>query len=127
MGKLSRRSFITKTGIIAAGALVLPGITGCKSNRNGKVNLAVIGVGGRGKAGWSACRDENIVALCDVSMTAAAEGFNTFPDARRFKDFRVMLDKMHRDIDAVIISTPDHTHFPAAMAAMELAGVIEQL
>jgi len=119
MGKLSRRSFIATTGTVAAGALVLPGITGCKNNRNGKVNLAIIGVGGRGKAGWSACMDENIVALCDVNMTAAAEGFSTFPEARRFKDFRRMFDKMARKIDAVIISTPDHTHFAAAMAAME--------
>lgn len=119
MTKLSRRSFIATTGTVAAGALVLPGITGCKSNRNGKVNLAIIGVGGRGKAGWSACMDENIVALCDVNMAAAEEGFSTFPEARRFKDFRRMFDKMARKIDAVIISTPDHTHFAAAMVAME--------
>ena len=72
-----------------------------------------------GKAGWNACRDENIVALCDVNMAAAAEGFSTFPEARRFKDFRRMFDKMARKIDAVIIATPDHTHFAAAMAAME--------
>lgn len=123
MKTLSRRSFITKTGAVAAGAIILPGIAGCGSDGKrikGKVNLAVIGVGGRGKASWIACKDENIVALCDVSMSAAAEGFKTFPEARRFNDFRVMFDKMARDIDAVIIATPDHNHFPAAMSAMQL-------
>jgi predicted dehydrogenase len=60
------------------------------------------------------------VALCDVSESAAAEGFKTFPKAKRFKDFRVMFDKMADKIDAVIIATPDHVHFAATMAAMQL-------
>jgi hypothetical protein len=55
-----------------------------------------------------------------VDENRAAEGFNTFPNARRFKDFRKMFDEMAGKIDAVLISTPDHTHFAAAMAAMEL-------
>ena len=123
MEKLSRRSFITKTGAVAAGTLILPGLVGCKTGKkfkNGKVNLAFIGVGGRGRTSWTALKDENVVALCDVSMSAAAAGFKAFPEARRFKDFRVMFDKMARDIDAVVVATPDHNHFPAAMAAMEL-------
>jgi len=84
------------------------------------LNIAVIGVGGRGKANWSACSNENIVAFCDVDENRAAEGFNTFPNSRRFKDFRKMFDEMAGEIDAVLVSTPDHTHFAAAMAAMEL-------
>ncbi len=118
MKNLSRRSFITKTGAVAAGTLLLPALSHCKGN--GKINIAVIGVGGRGKANWTACKNENIVALCDVSETAAAEGFKAFPEAKRFTDFRVMFDKMAGRIDAVIVATPDHTHFPAAMAAMQL-------
>lgn len=117
MKNLSRRSFITKTSAVAAGAMLLPGLTRCRGN--GKINIAVIGVGGRGKASWSECMNENVVALCDVSDSAAAEGFAAFPEARRFKDFRVMFDKMARKIDAVIVATPDHTHFAAAMAAMQ--------
>jgi len=96
----------------------LPGLVQCGGN--GKINIAVIGVGGRGKANWSECKNENVVALCDVSDTAAAEGYKAFPEARRFKDFRVMFDKMGKKIDAVIVSTPDITHFAAAMAAMQL-------
>jgi len=118
MKNLSRRSFVTKTTAAAAGVFILPGLARCKGD--GKLNIAVIGVGGRGKANWNACKDENIVALCDVSETAAAEGFKTFPEAKRYKDFRVMFDKMANKIDAVLVSTPDHTHFAAAMAAMQL-------
>jgi len=117
MTNLSRRSFIAKSAAVASGALLLPGLTQCKS---GKVNIAVIGVGGRGQEDWSECLNENVVALCDVSETAAAEGFKTFPNAKRFKDFRVMFDKMANKIDAVIIATPDHVHFAATMAAMQL-------
>lgn len=117
MKNLSRRSFITKTTAVAAGALILPGLIKCKGDN--KVNLAVIGVGGRGQEDWSQCMDENIVALCDVSDSAAAAGFKAFPNAKRYKDFRVMFDEMGKQIDAVIIATPDFTHFAATMAAME--------
>jgi len=58
--------------------------------------------------------------MCDVDDRQTAQGFKACPNAKRYKDFRVMLDEMHRDIDAVIIATPDHTHFAAAMACMEL-------
>ncbi len=62
---------------------------------------------------------ENLVAICDVDDARAAQAFKEHPRARRFKDFRVMLDKMWKEIDAVAISTPDHTHFAPAMDAME--------
>ena len=62
---------------------------------------------------------EGMAALCDVDEARAAKHFKKFPDVPKFKDFRVMLDKMADDIDAVAISTPDHTQFAAAMAAME--------
>ena len=117
MTNLSRRSFISKSALIATGADLITGFSQCKK---GKVNIALIGVGGRGADHWVDCQNENVVALCDVSDLAAAEGFKTFPKAKRFKDFRVMFDKMAKDIDAVIIATPDHVHFAAAMAAMQL-------
>jgi predicted dehydrogenase len=117
MTNLSRRSFLAKSAAITAGTVLLPALTQCKG---GKINIAVIGVGGQGKSSWSKCTKENVVALCDVSDQAAAEGFKTFPNAKRFKDFRVMFDKMANRIDAVIIATPDHTHFAATMAAMQL-------
>jgi predicted dehydrogenase len=124
MKKLTRRTFITRTSAVAAGALIVPLTVKCGSGSskkaNDKINIAVIGVGGQGQENLNDCTGENVVALCDVSETAAAEGFKAFPEARRFKDFRVMFDKMAKDIDAVIVATPDHTHFVAAMAAMQL-------
>jgi predicted dehydrogenase len=110
----------------SAGAMILPTLKSC--SLNSKLNLAFVGVGGRGGANLKGCNqlDENgvslnnIVALCDVSEERAASGFDQFPNAKRFTDFRAMLDKMGKDIDAVVVTTPDHTHFPAAMAAMEM-------
>jgi predicted dehydrogenase len=118
MKNLSRRSFITRTTAAAAGTLLLPGLVKCKGNK--KVNIGVIGVGGRGQETRNEYLNENIVALCDVSETAAAGGYKAFPAAKKFKDFRIMLDEMKNQLDAVIISTPDHTHFAATMAAMQL-------
>ena len=80
----------------------------------------MIGVGGRGKANWSKIPKENIVALCDVDDNRAASGYKMFPKVKKYKDFRVMFDQMAKEIDAVIITTPDHTHFAATMIAMEL-------
>jgi predicted dehydrogenase len=118
MNFISRRNFLKTASAVTAGAAFIPNLISCSPSK--KLNIAVIGVGGRGKANWSSCPEENIVALCDVDENRAAEGFNTFPNARRFKDFRKMFDEMAGEIDAVLISTPDHTHFAATMAAMQL-------
>ena len=85
-----------------------------------KLNLAFIGAGGQAEAAYSGCDGENFVALCDVDDARAANAFAKYPKARRFRDFRVMLDQMHRDIDAVVVSTPDHIHFAAAFLSMQL-------
>jgi len=87
---------------------------------NEKLNLAIIGVGGRGSANLSGVRGENIVALCDVDQQRAGKAFEKFDKSRRFDDFRVMLDKLENQIDGVVISTPDHTHFHPAMMAMQM-------
>jgi len=89
---------------------------------NGKLNIAFIGSGG-----WIArqpyeqgCSEENLVAFCDVDRDQCAENMKNWKTTQPFfEDFRVMLDKMHKEIDAVVVSTPDHTHFPATLAAME--------
>jgi hypothetical protein len=118
MENLSRRSFLTAASAALAGTVFIPNMISAKpSNR---LNIAVIGVGGRGAACWTQVPKESIVAMCDVDDRRSVQGFEACPEAKRYKDFRVMLDKMHRDIDAVIIATPDHTHFAAAMACMEL-------
>ena len=86
---------------------------------NEKLNIAGIGVGGRGREVVRQCKSENIVALCDVDEEYAAKAFREFPDAKRHKDFRVMLEKQ-KEIDAVIVATPDHTHAVISMTAMKM-------
>ncbi len=118
MKNFSRRSFLKTASAAAAGVMVIPNMISCRPGN--RLNIAVIGVGGRGRDSWTQVPFESIVAMCDVDDRMAAEGYKACPNAKRYKDFRVMFDEMARDIDAVIIATPDHTHFPAAMAAMEL-------
>ena len=118
MTKSSRRTFIKSASLLSTGLAFIPSLFG--NSPNNRLNIAVIGVGGRGRANWSQVPQENIVAMCDVDQKRASRGFSKFPNAKKFKDFRVMFDKMSNEIDAVIISTPDHTHFAATMIAMEL-------
>ena len=119
MNRHSRRTFLAASA--AAGATLLPrfSIGQPGPSANSKLNVAAIGVGGRGSANLGGCQEENIVALCDVDEERGGEAAHRFPGARRFKDYREMFDKMAKEIDAVLVSTPDHNHFPAAMAAME--------
>ncbi len=121
----SRRAFIKSTAA-AASLLALPrfaiGQAGPPPSR--RLNLAFVGVGGIGGAALAGCMGENYVAFCDVDDDCAAENYARFPDVPRFKDFRRMLEKMHRDIDAVVVSTPDHTHFAPAYLAMEFGKAV---
>lgn len=118
MKDFSRRMFLKSATAATAGVIILPNLLSC--TRSNKLNLALIGAGGRGEDNWEKLMNENIVAIADVDDNRAAEAFKTFPKAKRYKDFRKMLDEMHNEIDAVVVSTPDHTHFAAAMAAMQL-------
>lgn len=86
---------------------------------NEKLNIASIGAGGKATSDIQGCAHENIVALCDVDDKSAAETFNKYEKAARFRDFRRMLDEKGRDIDAVIVTIPDHMHATAAITAME--------
>jgi len=82
-----------------------------------KLNIAGIGIGGQGRGVIREMATENIVALCDVDSNKAAATFNEFPKAEQFRDYRVLLDK-RKDIDAVMIATPDHMHAPITIAAL---------
>ena len=84
-----------------------------------KINLAAIGCGGQAGSDLNNMHGENIVALCDVDERRAAAMFNKYPQAKRYKDFRLMLEEMGGKIDAVLVGTPDHTHAVAAMTAMK--------
>jgi len=84
-----------------------------------KLNIAGIGVGGRGAGDLQEVESQNIVALCDVDWRQAAGTFKRYPKAKKYKDFREMLDKEDKNIDAVIVATPDHVHAVASMAAIK--------
>src|SRR5579864_2074584 len=118
----NRRQFLTQlgaTGTAAVGLRAMPVFARTRSPAD-KVNLAIIGCGGQGAENLSKVAGENIVALCDVDDQRAAESFEQHRSARRFRDYRRMLDAVHQQIDAVVVSTPDHMHAPISLAAMEL-------
>ncbi len=85
-----------------------------------KLNIACIGVGGRGAWNVRGVASETLVAFCDVDDERAAETYRAFPDVPRYRDFRVMLEREEKRIDAVVISTPDHTHAAAALMAIQM-------
>ena len=85
-----------------------------------KLNIAAVGVGGMGGSDLNNWGEENVVALCDVDDRRAKGAYQKYPNVPRFKDYRAMLDKMGKDIDAVSVSTPDHMHAPITLAAMQL-------
>ena len=120
---ISRRSFIRRTALGAAAVSTFPSLKalGYKSP-NEKLNLAAIGAGGQPFSDLRAAHAgvENVVALCDVDWARGAGGFAAFPNATKYKDFRQMLDKSGKDIDAVIIGTADHMHATCALACMQL-------
>ena len=114
---MNRRKFIGKS----TAAFGMAGLSAAKlraASPNNKLNIAAIGVGGMGSGNIEKCSEENIVALSDVDLKRGEKTFGAHPKAKRFRDFRVMLDKMEKEIDAVIIATPDHTHAVATMEAM---------
>lgn len=119
---LSRRSFLQKTTLATAAASAFPAIV--RGQKDGvastnRVNVAFVGVGGRGTSALQALADENFVAFCDVDDDRAKESYEKFPDVPRFHDYREMFAQMADKIDAVVITTPDHMHFPIAMTALK--------
>jgi predicted dehydrogenase len=118
-GHISRRSFLAATGAVTAfmalPAHVLGG--GGETSPNNKLNIAGIGVGGQGGNDVDEVSSENIFALCDVDSDHAAHVFKKYPNAKRYKDFREMLDK-EKSIDAVVVGTPDHLHAVVSVTAM---------
>ena len=120
---MNRRTFL-KTASLATAAASLPNILRSQGARgqspDNKLNVACCGVGGRGYDAVQGMKGENLVAFCDVDDERAAKTYPEFPGVPHFRDFRVMLDKLGNQIDAVTVSTPDHMHFPIAMAALSL-------
>ena len=117
---ISRRSFLAATGAITT-FMALPahvlGRAG-ETSPNNKLNIAGIGVGGQGGHDVDQFSSENIVALCDVDEAHAARVFKKYPNAKRYKDFRQMLDQ-DKSIDAVVVGTPDHLHAIVSVTAIK--------
>jgi len=115
---ITRRNFMRSTAAAAMAFTIVPNRVFGKDAPSNKLNIAAIGVGGRGARDLAGVSKENIVALCDVDMERAAASIKRYPKAKLYQDFRVMLDK-EKNIDAVIVATPDHTHAVVAMAAIQ--------
>ncbi|HEV2447711.1 MAG TPA: Gfo/Idh/MocA family oxidoreductase, partial [Candidatus Sulfopaludibacter sp.] len=121
---VSRRHFFF--GALLAGAVPAGGFGSTPSLRhlgfkspNEKLNIAVIGAGGKGVSDIAGCQGENIVALTDPDEKRAERTFKAYPQLPRYKDFRRMFDRESAQTDAVLVSCPDHLHASAAMWAME--------
>ncbi len=118
--RINRREFLGKATLTGAGLWALPRTIWAElKSPHDKLNIAGIGVGGRGADDLGGVASENIVALCDVDHRHGASTFKRFPKARPYYDFRKMLDE-ERDVDAVVVGTADHTHAPASVMAMKL-------
>ena len=118
---VSRRTFVNDMTAAGLGLTVIPSLLHHKRRSpNDGLNVACIGVGGMGRTDVRGMESENIYALCDVDAKAADDAFRSYPDAKRYTDFREMLTREAGNIDAVTVSTPDHCHAAAAMMALKL-------
>ncbi|HUU10064.1 MAG TPA: Gfo/Idh/MocA family oxidoreductase, partial [Phycisphaerae bacterium] len=118
--KITRRDFLAAASTAAAVTIVSRDVLGgaAATPPSEKLAIAGIGVGGMGGGNLRQLETENIVALCDVDHAYAAGAFKRYPKAAQYTDFREMLDKQ-KDIDAVLVATPDHTHAVISMAAIK--------
>ena len=125
---MTRRTFLSRTAAAAAGWWIVEAREAAASEaprsrpgRSDRLRVAFIGAGGQGAVNIERLREHvHIAALCDVDAARAGASFRRYPGARKFEDYRVLLDRMHKEIDAVVVSTPDHMHAPITLAAMEL-------
>jgi predicted dehydrogenase len=123
MENTTRRSFIKKSAALVAGITILPSqvVSGLGHKApSDKLNIAGIGVGGKGHANLTGMNSENIIGLCDVDWHYAQKAFDSFPTAKRYKDWRVMFDEIGKSIDAVLVATSDHTHAIVAANALTM-------
>jgi hypothetical protein len=115
--RITRRQFVGGALAGAAAAVGAPAILRAR-NLNDKLDIAMIGAGGRGVTNLKGVASENIVALCDVDANALEKSGAQYPQAKRFVDFRKMFDNP-RDFDAVVVSTCEHTHVFATLLALK--------
>ncbi len=120
--RITRREFIGAAASVTAFTIVPRHVLGDpgKTAPSEKLNIACIGVGGKGFDDVRNVMSENIVAICDVDTKHAADAFKMFSKAKKYSDYRRMLDKEAKNIDAVVVATPDHVHIPASVMAMRM-------
>ncbi len=118
MDTLTRRRFLQRTSLLGLGALSAPAFLRAASP-NEKLNIAIIGAGGRGAGNTGSVSTENIVALCDVDEGRLNQAGQKFPQAKKFLDFRKLYDEV-KNMDAVVVSTAEHTHAFATLPALQL-------
>ena len=120
---MKKRDFL-KTSVALASTTIIPSpLLASISSKKNVLRTAHIGVGGMGASDLESIashKSVNVVALCDVDENSLDEAQKKYPGAKSFKDYRIMLKEMSENIDAVVVSTPDHTHAPASMLAMEM-------
>ncbi len=120
--RINRRTFVHDAAKASLAFTIVPRHVLGKGFRapSDTLNVACIGVGGMGRSDVRGMAVENIYALCDVDWKMAEDAFASHPQAKRYKDFREMLEKEEKSIDAVTVSTPDHSHAAAAVMAMKM-------
>lgn len=119
---LDRRDFVKKSGMGILGAALAPSFLN-HLNAEGRLRTAHIGLGGMGMADLDAISSHDlvdVVALCDVDSEAVAKAKALHPNAKVYSDYRILLKELEDEIDAVVVSTPDHTHAPASLMAMDM-------
>jgi predicted dehydrogenase len=119
---IDRRDFLKKSTLGAAGLFLTPSLL-AQAQANGKLRTAHIGLGGMGMEDLRAIASHelvDVVALCDVDSNALSNATALYPNAKTYSDYRILLQELENDIDAVIVSTPDHTHAPASIMAMNM-------
>ena len=118
--QITRRQAIKSTAALAAISIVPRNILGRGAGaQSEKLNIAGVGIGGMGSGDIRSVASENIVALCDVDQNALTRQVKDFPKARTYSDFRKMLDSQ-KEIDAVVVATPDHNHAVVSIRAMKM-------
>ena len=122
---MNKREFLKRSSLGVTGLVLAPSLIMCKEKPviKTRIRTAHIGVGNMGNADLDAIASHplvDVVALCDVDTNYLSKAKELHPNAKTFSDYRVMLKELEDDIDAVIVSTPDHTHAPASMLAMNL-------
>ena len=120
--RATRRQFLQTTAATGIGYWVAAGVRAEESKSpNDQIRMASVGIGGKGSSdSEDAAKNGNMVAICDTDERRLKAVAGKFPKAKQYTDFRKMLDEMGKSIDAVTVSTPDHTHAPAALMAMRM-------